>query len=150
MAVSGVGTQMRIASTFANSVKSGRWRREAARLRHLADALGAEMLDVGLALGQRLDLGGVDVEAGGLDPALPEHMGERQADIAETDDADAQGAGFEAGLEFGSGLDGDTNVHGGDSARVGWGGTDDAKPGPRRWRSKTEQRVGNRPATEPG
>ncbi len=38
-------------------------------------------------------------------------MGKRQADIAEADDAHAQGTGLDTGREFGIGLDGDTTGH---------------------------------------
>ena len=70
-------------------------------------------------------------------------MGERQADIAEADDADLQRAGLDTGLEFAIRLDGDTNVHSGDfTARVALGQETSTmtNPGPARLRvSKTER-----------
>jgi len=56
----------------------------------LPDALFADMADVGLPVVQRARFLGVDVESEDGKALLFEEQHERQADIAEADDADAQ------------------------------------------------------------
>ena len=58
----------------------------------LRDPLLADVADVGLAPPQRLGLPRVDVEADDAEARLLEEEGERQADVAEADDADPRGA----------------------------------------------------------
>ena len=84
-----------------------------AALHRRGDPLGSDVLDEGLALAERLDLAGVDVEAGDLEAGLVEEQGEGQADVALADDADPGGAVAELGEK---GV-----FHGGDSVgRKGW------------------------------
>ena len=85
--VSGVGTQIRIASGSPRRAKSVGGREEAGA-RGGGDARGVEVLDVPLAAADGGHLLGVDVEAEDLEPALGEGEREREADVAEADDAD--------------------------------------------------------------
>lgn len=63
----------------------------------LADVVGGDVGDVGDAVVEFLHLGFVDVEADDAEAALlREGEAERQADIAEADDAEGSVAGFEA------------------------------------------------------
>ena len=84
--LSGVGTQTRIASVscrstarVVNSIRSS----------DAGEPLGGDVLDVGAALAQAGDLGGVDVDADHVLPRLREGHRERESDVAQADDADA-------------------------------------------------------------
>src|SRR5690606_3527211 len=57
-----------------------------------ADPLGRDVLDIGPAGVERGDLRCVDVESGGGETLFGEQAGQRQADIAEADDADSRAA----------------------------------------------------------
>ena len=49
----------------------------------------SDAVDVGTALGQRIDFAGIDVEAGHLKFLLAVQQSQRKADVAQADDADA-------------------------------------------------------------
>ena len=83
--VSGVGTQITIASQAERSAWRGR---RAQALGERRQGRVGHVLDVAAAGVQRLDLGRVDVEADHLVPRLGEGDGEGQADVAEADDPD--------------------------------------------------------------
>ena len=57
-----------------------------------------DVLDVALAGVERVDLARIDVEAEDGEAALAEGDRERQADVAQADDADLRSAAFDAGL----------------------------------------------------
>ena len=57
-------------------------------LTHAATSVGLDVEDVAAAGVDLRDLRCVDVEAGHVEPGLGELHGQRQADVAETDDAD--------------------------------------------------------------
>jgi hypothetical protein len=59
------------------------------------EAGGVEVLDVALAAVQLVDLHGVGVEAEDAEALLGEGEGERQADVAEADDADERASVFD-------------------------------------------------------
>jgi hypothetical protein len=61
----------------------------------LRDAVDADVPDVRLSAVQLFRLFGIDVEAERLEAALFEQEDERQADVAESDDADRRGARFD-------------------------------------------------------
>ena len=67
----------------------GRARGRMDALQARLQALGRDVLDVGAPVTQRLDLARVDVEADDVPARLGERDGERQTDVAESDDADA-------------------------------------------------------------
>jgi hypothetical protein len=69
----------------------------------LRDAIGADVLDVGLAGFECIDFLRVDVEAGHRKAALAEEKRERETDVAETDHADDGRAGGDAVEEGGEG-----------------------------------------------
>jgi hypothetical protein len=60
-------------------------------LRRGGDARVGDILDVGAPRAQRLDLARLEVDAHHLDALLGEGDGEREADVAEADDADGHG-----------------------------------------------------------
>ena len=93
--VSGVGTQMMMASGSSSRSKSTVASNPA--LAHLADRSVGDVPDVALAALEPGDLGRVDVEAQDRDPAVAEGPGQRQADIAQADDPDADGRRFDLG-----------------------------------------------------
>ena len=87
--VSGVGTQMRIASRLAAGARSRRWPRSCrSRAMARATSRAVEVLDVALAALERFDLRRVDVEAEHRKPASAKGQRQRQADVAQADDAD--------------------------------------------------------------
>ena len=95
---SGVGTQMLMVSQLAQDGEVGRGVQPA--LAHQRPHVGGrDVLDVGLALVQLADAGLVDVDAEDLEPGLGQFDGERQADVAQADDAQPGGALVEAGDE---------------------------------------------------
>jgi len=65
----------------------------------LLDGFGRDADDVGAAGVELGDLGGLDVEAGDAEALFAEEQGEREADVAHADDADAGFAGFHFLLE---------------------------------------------------
>ena len=65
---------------------------EAAVLEHGPEALGGDVLDVGVALAQPGDLGLVDVDADDVEPGFGEADGQWQPDVAQSDDSDAHAA----------------------------------------------------------
>ena len=73
----------------------------------LGDPLAADVANVGLAAIEHLGLFGIDVETEHRKACLFKEQNQRQADVAETDDADARGAGADRveqrlkGLRFG-------------------------------------------------
>ena len=66
----------------------------------LLDRFGQDADDVGAAAVERGDFGWLDVEAGDAEAFVAEEQGQRQADVAHADDADAGFAGFHFALEF--------------------------------------------------
>ena len=68
------------------------WRDSRPALRNSATSRRRHVRDVRLAAVDGVDLPGVEVDAGGLEAGARELDGERQADIAEADDADVGGA----------------------------------------------------------
>ncbi len=66
----------------------------------LGDRRGVDMADVGAAVLQHRDLGGVDVEAKGMEAGLGHRLHQRQADVAEADDPDPGIAGEQTPLEL--------------------------------------------------
>jgi len=60
----------------------------------LLDGFGGDADDVGAAGVELGDLGGLHVEAGDAETLFAEEQGEREADVAHADDADAGFAGF--------------------------------------------------------
>jgi len=54
----------------------------------LADRLRGDVLDVGAALREGVDLGGVDIDADDGGAGAAELQGQGQADVAEADDGD--------------------------------------------------------------
>ena len=69
---------------------------ETAAADQLGDALGADVADVAFAAVELGDLVGVDVEAEHGIAAPGEGLGQRQADVAESDDGDTGRAFFDA------------------------------------------------------
>jgi len=80
-----------------------RRRGEAVGLRHRLHEVGAQVLQVRVAAPQHLDLLVVDVEADDAEAGLKEGAQQRQADVAEADDADGRGAIVDPGFELGGG-----------------------------------------------
>ncbi len=64
-------------------------RAQASRRHELGDFRRLDVGNVGRAAIDRIDLARVEVDAGGVEAGARELDGERQADIAEADDADA-------------------------------------------------------------
>ena len=92
---SGVGTQMLMVSSVRDD-RRRRWSPTAGpALWNSRDVGRRYVLDVGLAAVDRVDLARVEIDAGGVEPGARELDGQRQADVAETDDADAGGAAGE-------------------------------------------------------
>ena len=58
----------------------------------LAEALAEDMVDIGAALLERRDLAGIDVDADYGEAVVEQRLHQRQADIAETDNADRRAA----------------------------------------------------------
>ena len=61
---------------------------------------GGDAINIGAALGQCIDLAGVDVEAGDLELLLAVEQGKRKANIAEADDSHAGLALLNLALEL--------------------------------------------------
>ena len=89
--MSGVGTQIRIASARASSAKSVLGTKRPAAI-GVAEALAGNVMDVGAALLEGLDLAGVDVDADHGETIVEQRLHQRQPDIAEPDDADGRAA----------------------------------------------------------
>ena len=64
------------------------------------DLLGRNAVDVGAALGQGVDLAGVDVEAGHLKLLFAVQQRQRKPDVSQSDDANAGLALLNSGLEL--------------------------------------------------
>ena len=88
---SGVGTQMLMVSSVATTLKSVVALRRLSRT-SLRDQLAGHIGDVGVAAVHRGDLRRVDIDADGVEAGAPKLHGQRQADVAESDDADAGAA----------------------------------------------------------
>ena len=88
---SGVGTQMLTVSSVSTTAKSVVARRRLSRT-SARDLLRRHVGDVRLAAVDRVDLPGVEIDADGLEAGARELDGERQADVAEPDDAGAGAA----------------------------------------------------------
>ena len=89
---------MRMASGSASREKSVVASSRAGRDRSL-DPLAIDVFDVALPLLELIDLGRVDVETDDVEALFGECEGEREADVAEADDADKGGTIIDFGRE---------------------------------------------------
>ena len=95
---SGVGTAMLMVSSSATTEKSV-VAREFARFHQRAQCIRGNVLDVGFAALELRDFRFLDVDAGDGESGLGELDRQRQADVAQADDADAGGPGFDFFLQ---------------------------------------------------
>src|SRR4029077_11055019 len=83
----------------------------------------ADSEDVGTALGEGIDLAGVDVEAGYRELLLAIQQSERKADVSQADDADARLVLLNSSLElFQRGICGSVSRHVVFQCGALWGG----------------------------
>ena len=93
---------MLIVSSVGDDAEVGR-RAQPAAGDEPRDVLAGDVGDVGLAPIDGVDLALIEVDAGRDEAGAGELDRERQADVAEADDADARGAGVDARARLGDG-----------------------------------------------